>query len=41
MGFEKFQISAQNPYILTCGFSENCQFVPKTDRNSIFLGFRV
>jgi hypothetical protein len=38
MGFEKFHIFAQNPKVLAYGFSENCQFRAKTDRNSVFLG---
>jgi hypothetical protein len=38
MGFEKFHIFAQNPWVLANGFTENCQFGAKTDRNSVFLG---
>jgi hypothetical protein len=38
MGFEKIHIFAQNPWVLACGFTENCQFGAKTDRNSVFLG---
>jgi hypothetical protein len=38
MGFEKFHIFAQNPWVLANGFTENCQFEAKTDRNSVFLG---
>jgi hypothetical protein len=38
MGFEKFHISARNPKVLAYGFTENCQFRAKTDRNSVFLG---
>jgi hypothetical protein len=38
MGFEKFHIFAQNGKVLAYGFSQNCQFGAKTDRNSVFLG---
>jgi hypothetical protein len=38
MGFEKFQIFARNPWVLACGFTENCQIGAKTDRNSVFFG---
>jgi hypothetical protein len=38
MGFKKFHIFAQNPWVLACGFTENCQFGAKIDRNSVFLG---
>ena len=38
MGFEKFRIFAQNPKVLAYGFTENCQFGAKTDRNSVFPG---
>jgi hypothetical protein len=31
MGFEKFDIFAQNPNVLAYGFTENCQFGAKTD----------
>ena len=37
MGFEKFNIFARNPKVLAYGFTENCQFGAKTDRNSVFL----
>jgi hypothetical protein len=37
MGFEKFHIFAQNAKVLAYGFTENCQFGAKTDRNSVFL----
>jgi hypothetical protein len=37
MGFEKFHIFARNPWVLAYGFTENCQFGAKTDRNSVFL----
>jgi hypothetical protein len=37
MGFKKIQIFAQNMYVLAYGFTENRQFVAKTDQNSIFL----
>jgi hypothetical protein len=38
MGFEKFHIFARNPWVLAYGFTENCQFGAKTDRNSVFPG---
>jgi hypothetical protein len=38
MGFEKFNIFARNPKVLAYGFTENCQFGAKTDRNSVFHG---
>jgi hypothetical protein len=38
MGFEKFHIFTRNPKVLAYGFTENCQFGAKTDRNSVFLG---
>jgi hypothetical protein len=38
MGFEKIHIFARNPIVLAYGFTENCQFRAKTDRNSVFLG---
>jgi hypothetical protein len=38
MGFEKFPVFARNPWVLAYGFTENCQFGAKTDRNSIFPG---
>jgi hypothetical protein len=34
MGFKKFQIFSQNPWVLVYGFSENRQFAAKTDQNS-------
>jgi hypothetical protein len=37
MSFEKNQIFAQNPYVLAYDFTENHQFMVKTDRNSVFL----
>jgi hypothetical protein len=37
MGFEKFHIIPRNPKVLAYGFTENCQFGAKTDRNSVFL----
>jgi hypothetical protein len=37
MGFENFHIFARNPWVLAYDFTENCMFVAKTDRNSIFL----
>ena len=38
MGFAKFHIFARNPKVLAYGFSKNCQFVAKADRNSVFPG---
>jgi hypothetical protein len=38
MGFEKIHIFARNPWVLAYGFTENCQFGAKIDRNSVFLG---
>ena len=39
MSFEKkIHIFAQNPKVLAFGFTENCQFGAKTDRNSVFPG---
>jgi hypothetical protein len=37
-GFEKIHIFARNPWVLAYGFTENCQFGAKTDRNYVFLG---
>jgi hypothetical protein len=36
--FKKIHIFGQNPCVLAYGFTENCQFGAKTDRNSVFLG---
>jgi hypothetical protein len=36
-GFKKKSNLAQNPNLLAFGFTEQCRFVVKTDRNSIFL----
>jgi hypothetical protein len=36
--WKKFHIFAQNPKVLAYGFTENCQFGAKTDRNSVFPG---
>jgi hypothetical protein len=38
MGFENYQIFAQNPKVLAYVFSENHYFATKTDRNSVFYG---
>jgi hypothetical protein len=38
MGFENYQIFAQNLKVLAYGFSENHYFAIKTDRNSVFYG---
>jgi hypothetical protein len=38
MGFKKIQNFPQNPYVLTYGFTENHQFLLKTDRNFVFHG---
>jgi hypothetical protein len=38
MGFEKFHILARNLYVSAYGFTENCKFGAKTDRNYVFLG---
>jgi hypothetical protein len=38
MCFKKIHIFGQNPRVLAHGFTENCQFGTKTDRNSVFLG---
>jgi hypothetical protein len=36
--FKKIHIFDQNPRVLAYGFTENCQFGAKIDRNSVFLG---
>jgi hypothetical protein len=36
--FKKIHIFNQNPRVLAYGFTENCQFGAKIDRNSVFLG---
>jgi hypothetical protein len=38
MGFEKFHIFARNPKLLAHGFTKNCQFGAKPDRNFVFFG---
>jgi hypothetical protein len=38
MGLKKIQFSPQNSQVLAYGFTENHQFMAKTDRNSVFLG---
>jgi hypothetical protein len=38
MSFKKIQILAQNPKVLAFGFTEKCQFVTKTNINSVFVG---
>jgi hypothetical protein len=38
MGIKKIQILAQNLKVFAFGFTETCQFVTKTDKNSIFFG---
>jgi hypothetical protein len=38
MGFQKTQIFAPNPYLLSYDFTKNQQFWTKTDQNSVFLG---
>jgi hypothetical protein len=38
MDFKKFQIFAQNPYVLAYGSSKSRLFAEKTDQNSIFPG---
>jgi hypothetical protein len=35
---KKNQIFAQNLYVLAYGFTENRQFMTKTDRNSVYVG---
>jgi hypothetical protein len=37
MDFKKIQIFDQNVLVLAYGFTEDCQFVAKIDRNSVFL----
>jgi hypothetical protein len=37
MSFKKILVFPQNPLVLAYGFSENHQFVVKTDRMSVFL----
>jgi hypothetical protein len=37
MGFNKFQILAQNSKVLAFNFTKKRQFVAKSDRNFIFL----
>jgi len=36
MGFEKFHIFAQNPWVLAYGFTENCQFGAKLTETPYF-----
>ncbi len=37
MDFKKIQILAKNSKVLTFDFTEKCQFVKKTDQNSVFF----
>jgi hypothetical protein len=38
MDFKKIQILAKNSKVSTFDFTKKCQFVTKTDQNSVFIG---